>query len=700
MAKKHGNIKKGQPAVVAVYPEIAGGTLPAKTEVDNVLRVTAIVADAKENSGWTPSEVLLKVKPSGATSWQRKIPMVFSHFESKWVAEASFEKTGYYDYTVEAIYIIKDGASSGGGGSVGGIKGKKSVGKITVRYPLKLSVMVEESRARFSAWYEIFPRSQGTIPGKSATFKDVIARLDYVKNLGFDVLYMAPIHPIGFTKRKGANNSLVAGPNDPGSCWAIGSPAGGHKSVHPDLGTLEDFRLLVKEAEKRGLAVALDIGLQCSPDHPYVKEHPGWFHHEPDGTIKCAENPPKKYEDVYPLNFYPEDKDAMWNEMKSIFEFWIEQGVKIFRIDNPHTKPTEFWQWVIKEVKKKYPDVVFLAEAFTYYEKLEELAAVGFSQSYGYFTWRNTRNELIEYFLKLSRSYLKNFLRMNLFVNTPDILPTILQQGGRPAFMMRIALATTLSSCYGMYNGYELCENTAVHGKEEYWHSEKYEYKVWDWDRPGNIRDYISRLNLIRKENPALHYYDNLRFASSTNDHIIAYYKVSPDGKNRILAAVNLNPYEIQDSRITVPIEDFGISSGEEYLAEELISGMKYIWRDRENYVRLNPAMNPAMILRITPLRGGEALSGAPVFKIPAEIERLVSEHIGEFFEIRKKVVEHNDPYARKELERFWRENIVPRIYAGSDRYDGNYARAIDETARRKFGFRSIAHAYFTTPGH
>ncbi len=662
--------------IIAVYPELAGGELPVKTEIDSTFKVCALIEGA-------PSEVLLKIKSSGSTFWQRKIPMSLNITDGKWYGMADFDQTGYYDYTVEAIIKSAD----------------DSAPRVSVSYDKKLTIIVEQRRARFSAWYEIFPRSQGTIPGKSATFKDVINRLDYIKNLGFDVLYMAPIHPIGFTKRKGPNNSLVAGPNDPGSCWAIGSPAGGHKSVHPDLGTLEDFRLLVKEAEKRGLSVALDIGLQCSPDHPYVKEHPGWFHHEADGTIKCAENPPKKYEDVYPLNFYPEDKDAMWNEMKSIFEFWIEQGVKIFRIDNPHTKPTEFWQWVIKEVKKKEPDAVFLSEAFTYYEKLEELAAVGFSQSYGYFTWRNNKNELIEYFLKLSQSYLNTFLRMNLFVNTPDILPMILQQGGRPAFMMRIALATTMSSCYGMYNGYELCENTAVYGKEEYWHSEKYEYKVWDWDRPGNIKDYIARLNQIRKENPALHYYDNLKFANSTNDHIISYYKVSPDGKNRILAAVNLNPYETQDARITVPIEDFGISSSEEYIAEELISGTRYLWRDRENYVRLNPHKNPAMIFRITPLRELKKLPDMVNGKIPTEIKKLAEEHARIFFEIRKKVVEHNDPYARKEQEQFWKENIVPRIYAGSDIYDGNYTRAIDAIARKN-GFRSIANAHFTTPGH
>lgn len=658
--------------VVSVWPQISGGECPVKTEVGQNFEVTAF-ADP------LAAEALLKVKPAGASSWQ-KIPMSLCS-NGKWRGATVFEATGYYDYTVEAT--TKSGASA--------------------PYGRKLRVMVEQSLARFSAWYEIFPRSQGDIAGRSGTFRDVIKRLDYIKDLGFDVLYMAPIHPIGFTKRKGINNSLTAGPGDPGSCWAIGSEAGGHKSVHPDLGTIDDFRALVEVAAKKGLAVALDIGLQCSPDHPYVKEHPEWFYHEADGTIKCAENPPKKYEDVYPLNFYPaEGRKEMWDEMKSIFEFWAEQGVKLFRIDNPHTKPAEFWQWAIAEVKKKEPDAVFLSEAFTNYEKLEELAAVGFSQSYGYFTWRNGKNELIEYMLKLTQSHLKNFLRMNLFVNTPDILPTILQTGGRQAFMSRIALATTLSSCYGMYNGYELCENEAVNGKEDYWRSEKYEYKPRDWDAPGNIKDYIKLLNKIRRLNPALRQYDNLRFANSTNDHIIAYYKVSPDGKNRIFAAVNLDPHQSQDSRVTVPLEDFGISTDEDYIAEDLLSGRKYIWRDRENYVRLDPYKNPAAIFRITPTTTGGKSVGKKIKpaknSAAAESEKTAREHAVIFFELRKKVLERNDPYARRELSGFYSEHIAPRTYAG-ETFDETYTEAINRSAKRE-GFRSIAHANAATPGH
>ncbi|MDI6756744.1 MAG: DUF3416 domain-containing protein [Endomicrobiia bacterium] len=677
--------------IIAVHPEIAGGDAPVKTETDSFMDVSAVVEG-------TPGEVFLKKKPAGATIW-KKIPMN-RRSDGRWHAAATFEKTGYYDYTVEARASDDEPGTDGAPLKKPGAA-KKRGGKSVENYPQKLSVMVEQPRARFSAWYEIFPRSQGATPGKSGTFRDVVKRLDYIKDLGFDVLYMAPIHPIGFTKKKGPNNSLAAGPGDPGSCWAIGNEAGGHKAVHPDLGTLADFRALVEAAERKGLAVALDIGLQCSPDHPYVKEHPEWFHHEADGTIKCAENPPKKYEDVYPLNFYPvEGQDEMWNEMKSIFEFWVEQGVKIFRIDNPHTKPTEFWQWAIAEVKKKEPEAVFLSEAFTNYEKLEELAAVGFSQSYGYFTWRNGKNELIEYFLKLTQSHLKDFLRMNLFVNTPDILPTILKEGGRPAFMSRIALAATLSSCYGMYNGYELCENEAVHGKEEYWHSEKYEYKIRDWDAPGNIKDYIARLNKIRRSNPALQEYSNLRFANSTNDHVIAYYKVSPDGKNRILAAVNLNPRESQDARVSVPLEDFSIPTGEDYIAEDLISGRKYVWRDRENYVRLDPNKNPAAIFRITPEVAGGTLKSAKTIKSDgaSESEKTARGDAKIFFEIRIKVVEHNDPYARRELSAFYMEHIAPRTYAG-ETFDEDYTNAINRVAVRE-GFRSIAHANATTPGH
>lgn len=557
-----------------VYPEISGGVYPVKTEVDAPFVVKAFVETERQTS------VFLKYKLHSSKQWQKveMSPIYDGNYKEKcYIAEIQFSKEGIYKYTV---YVIDNNGN-------------------VLNYKNILTLIVEPTYSRFSSWYEIFPRSQGTVPGKSATFKDVENRLDYIKNLGFDVLYMAPIHPIGYTHRKGPNNSLVAGPNDPGSCWAIGNEHGGHKSIHPELGTIEDFRSLVKKAEKLGIKVALDLAYQCSPDHPYVKQHPEWFFHEPDGTIKCAENPPKKYEDVYPLNFYPPNRQKMWEEMKSIVEFWIKNGVKIFRVDNPHTKPTEFWSWLITEIKKKYPEVIFLSEAFTYYEKLEELAKVGFSQSYGYFTWRNTKNELIEYFTKLTQSYLTKFLKMNLFVNTPDILPFILQTGGRPAFLMRIALATTLSSCYGIYNGYELCENTAIPSKEEYLNSEKYEYKVWDWDRPGNIKDYISKLNKIRKENKALQYYDNLIFCNSTDDNIISYTKISIDKENIILVVVNLDPHNVRDSRITFPLELFGIPSGEEFLVEELITERKFLLKEEEQFVRLNPFTTPAYIFKI-----------------------------------------------------------------------------------------------------
>ncbi len=435
--------------------------------------------------------------------------------------------------------------------------------------------------------------------------------------MGFDVIYLPPIHPIGRTNRKGPNNTLWAGPNDPGCPWSIGDETGGHKAVHPDLGTLDDFRNFIQKCEEYGMKVALDIAFTCSFDHPYIKEHPNWFFRNPDGSIKYAENPPKKYEDTAPLNFYPEPlpgqtkeqaRKEKWEEMKSILVFWIEQGVKIFRIDNPHTKPDEFWEWIIREIKKQYPDVILLSEAFTFFEKLELLAKIGFDQSYTYFTWRNTKLELFEYHWRLTNTIVKEFLRGNLFVNTPDILPIILQKGGRPAFKFRIALACTLSSVYGMYNGYELCENEAKPGDwpEAYNNSEKYQYKVWDWDRPGNIKDYIAKLNQIRRENPALHYYDNLRFYNSTNEHVLFYGKILPEYArknqndfNAIFVAANVNPYEIQESRITVPVEELGIGSNEEYKVRELITDKVYTWHGRDNYVRLDPHDEPVQIFRI-----------------------------------------------------------------------------------------------------
>src|SRR5215510_11398001 len=359
-----------------------------------------------------------------------------------------------------------------------------------VTYDKQLRVNVERAKARFSTWYELFPRSFASTPGAHGTLRDCIDRLPYVAGMGFDVLYLPPIHPIGRSFRKGRNNTLEAGADDPGSPWAIGNEHGGHKAIDPALGTLADFRGLLRAARENGLEVALDYALQCSPDHPWVTEHPEWFHHRPDGTIKYAENPPKKYQDIYPLNFYGREREALWEEAKGILLFWIEQGVRIFRVDNPHTKPIPFWSWVIAEVQAVHPDVIFLAEAFTRPRVMQALAKVGFTQSYTYFTWRNFKQELIEYLTELTHGEMAEYFRGNFFTNTPDILPPILQQGGRPAFKMRLCLAATLSTTYGIYSGYELCENTALPGAEEYQDSEKYEIRVRDWNAPANIGEY------------------------------------------------------------------------------------------------------------------------------------------------------------------------------------------------------------------
>lgn len=467
------------------------------------------------------------------------------------------------------------------------------------RHDRVLKVTVDRVRARFGAWYEMFPRSAGPDPTRSATFREAESRLSEIASMGFDVLYLPPIHPIGKSFRKGRNNALVSGPADPGSPWAIGSEAGGHKAVDPDLGTLEDFRRFVEAARRRGLETALDIAFQCSPDHPYVKEHPEWFRHRPDGAIKYAENPPKKYQDIYPLNFECDDWKSLWQELKSVVEFWIDQGVKIFRVDNPHTKPFRFWEWLISEIQKTHPEVIFLAEAFTRPKVMYALAKGGFSQSYTYFTWRNTKQELIEYLTELTQTELRDFFRPNFFANTPDILHEYLQTGGRSAFQIRLILAATLAASYGIYSGFELCENRAVPGTEEYLDSEKYQVRVRDWNRPGNIKEWITRVNRIRQENPALQANDSLRFCTIDHPQILCYLKTTEALSNILLAAVNLDPHHPQDGWVQVPIQALGIAPGESYPAHDLLSGARYLWQGEWNYVRLDPAVLPAHLFRI-----------------------------------------------------------------------------------------------------
>jgi starch synthase (maltosyl-transferring) len=467
-------------------------------------------------------------------------------------------------------------------------------------------VIVDRPAAQIGAWYEFFPRSAEGHGNRGSTFRNCLSRVDDAKAMGFDVIYFPPIHPIGQTNRKGRNNSITCEPGDPGVPWAIGSDAGGHKAVEPALGTLADFDWLQKQVRKRRMEIALDFALNCSPDHPYVKKHPDWFYKRPDGTIKYAENPPKKYEDIYPLNFRCDNWRALWAEMKSIVLFWAKRGVRIFRVDNPHTKPVAFWEYLVSGVRAKYPDVVFLSEAFTRPKMMKALAKAGFNQSYTYFTWRNSKRELIEYFTELTQTEMREYFRANLWPNTPDILPFVLQDGGRPAFMIRVLLAATLSTLYGIYSGYELCENEALPGREEYLDSEKYQWKERDWNAPGNIKDWITRLNKIRRENRAFQFYDNLRFYHADNDAILFYGKMTAARDNIILVIVNLDPHRKQHSYVDVPVDQFGQMESDVYQVHDLLNDARYTWRGRQNYIELDPEIQPAHIFRVRRWAGRE----------------------------------------------------------------------------------------------
>jgi starch synthase (maltosyl-transferring) len=485
---------------------------------------------------------------------------------------------------------------------------EEALSELMARYPDRThstvydtgqEIQVDPEKARFSTWYEMFPRSASPDPARPGTFDDVIARLPYVASMGFDVLYLPPIHPIGTTDRKGKNNTTLCFEDDPGSPWAIGSKAGGHKAINPDLGTLADFRKLLSAARDHGIDIALDLAFQCSPDHPYVKEHPQWFAHRPDGTIRFAENPPKKYQDIYPIDFATDDWQALWQELRSVVEHWIEQGVRIFRVDNPHTKPFAFWESLIGDIKPRYPDVIFLSEAFTRPNVMYHLAKIGFTQSYTYFTWRNSKHELAEYFTELTATPVREYFRPNLWPNTPDILHEYLQTGGRPAFVARLVLAATLGASYGIYGpAFELCLNLPrEEGSEEYLDSEKYEVKHWDLDTASSLRHLIGRVNKIRRDNAELQSNAGLRFHNTDNDAVIAYSKSDRD--STVLTVVNLDPHHTQSAWLELPLTEIGLDPNEPFQVHDMLGEGRFTWNGAWNFVQLDPNVLPAHIFKI-----------------------------------------------------------------------------------------------------
>ena len=468
-------------------------------------------------------------------------------------------------------------------------------------YWAPLNVVVDPLLARFGAWYEVFPRSCASAPGHHGTLRDLAQQLARIADMGFDVIYVPPIHPIGQTARKGRNNARRAQPGDPGSPWAVGSEAGGHKSIHPELGTLEDFQYLMAQARALHLEIALDIALQCSPDHPYVRSHPEWFRSGPDGSIQCAENPPHCYEDVYPFDFTSPQWPALWSELKSIFEFWVHQGVRVFRVDNPHTKPFAFWQWLIPALKRPWPELIFLSEGLTRPGPMTYLAKLGFTQSYDYFPWRNTKAELTAYYTRLTTGEQRQYFRPSLWPNTPQLLPPLLQSGGRPAFIMRFVLAATLGATYGIYGpAFEHCEDCAVGpGSVDYLDSEQYELRCWAWDAPGPLDDLIGHINRIRRSNPALESNDRLLFHPVDNDQLIAYSKTTADYRNVIVTIVNLDPHHTQRGFVDLRLGSLGLDADTPYLAHDLLTGARYTWQGPRNYVELDPQKLPAHLLRL-----------------------------------------------------------------------------------------------------
>ena len=473
--------------------------------------------------------------------------------------------------------------------------------RLATTCPVEHPLVVDRERARFSTWYEMFPRSTSPEPGRHGTLRDCEARLPGIAKMGFDVLYFPPMHPIGRVNRKGPNNAVVARSNDVGSPWAIGSAGGGHKALHPELGTMEDFRRLVASAGALGIEIALDIAFQCAPDHPYVSAHPKWFRWRPDGSVQYAENPPKKYQDIFPFDFETEDWRGLWQELAEVIRFWATEGVRIFRVDNPHTKPFPFWEWAIAELKREYPDAIFLAEAFTRPKVMHRLAKLGFTQSYTYFAWRNTKHQLVEYFTELTQDAGREYFRPNLWPNTPDILTEYLQFGGRSAFIVRLVLAATLAASYGIYGpAFELLEAAPRDpGSEEYLDSEKYQIRHWNDELPLSLSELIARVNRARRENPALQSDASLRFFPVDNDNLLCYAKSAGDLDSLVVTVVNLDPHHVQSGWVELDLASLGIDTHTPYQMHDLLSGARFLWSGTRNFVQLDPQHAPAHVFAL-----------------------------------------------------------------------------------------------------
>ena len=678
--------------IECVTPELDAGRYPVKRIVGDVVQVGADVL--KEGHDLTAAHIVVRSPASGEPAWQ--VPMRYDYDVDRWTGEFTVDRIGRWHFTVEAwtdvwetwragfrkkvdagvdtrlelreaAQLVRAAARRAKSGparaaltqtakvfetlddlpdeavvtraldpELATLMRENFLPRDLTRYSRELAIIVDRERARFGSWYEFFPRSTDTT-GKHGTFTTSIAALPRIEELGFDVVYLPPIHPVGRTFRKGKNNTLNPGPDDIGSPWAIGNELGGHDAIEPALGTIEDFDRFVRAAAERKIEVALDYALQCSPDHPWVKQHPDWFHQRPDGTIAYAENPPKKYQDIYPINFWCADRRNLWEACRDVVLYWVSHGVKIFRVDNPHTKPFAFWEWMIEDVQSAHPDVLFFSEAFTRPKRMKNLAKLGFTMSYTYFTWKSTSWELRDYVTELTTHPVDEYFRGNFFANTPDILTEYLVKGGRPAFRVRLVLAATLMPLYGIYSGFELIENVPLkEGSEEYLHSEKYQVRVRDWNAKGNINADVQLLNRVRRETPALQRYSNLTFHKSENEHILFYRKAGAANAGSsvnalgstpvvrrqatgdrtgsgaipsplqprhtdpdILVAVNLDPKNAQATMVHVPIEQMGIGANEQYAVRDLITGAQFTWQGSRNYVRLDPTDQVAHVLRV-----------------------------------------------------------------------------------------------------